>query len=63
MEKATDDGVPLIGYFLWTFMDNYEWSLGYTTRHGIVYVDYETQQRIPKDSAYWYKNWIEQHSK
>lgn len=61
LEKATDDGVPLIGYFLWTFMDNYEWSLGYTTRHGIVYVDYETQQRIPKESAYWYKAWIETH--
>ena len=61
LEKATDDGVPVIGYFLWTLMDNYEWSLGYTTRHGIVYVDYATQKRIPKDSAYWYKNWIENH--
>lgn len=61
LERAADDGVPLIGYFMWTFMDNYEWALGYTTRHGIVYVDYETQKRIPKDSAYWYKKWIESH--
>lgn len=61
LERATDDGVPVIGYFLWTFMDNYEWSLGYTTRHGIVYVDYQTQQRIPKDSAYWYQEWIKTH--
>lgn len=61
LEQATEDGVPVIGYFLWTFMDNYEWALGYTTRHGIVYVDYQTQQRIPKDSAYWYKEWIKTH--
>ena len=61
LEKATDDGIPIIGYFMWTLMDNYEWTLGYTTRHGLVYVDYETQKRIPKDSAYWYKEWIETH--
>ena len=62
LEKATEDGVDVMGYFQWSFMDNYEWQLGYTERFGIVYVDYQTQQRIPKDSAYWYKNWIEEHS-
>lgn len=63
LEKATDDGVDVCGYFQWSFMDNFEWAKGYTDRFGIVYVDYETQERIPKDSAYWYKNWIEEHTK
>ncbi len=62
LEKATDDGVDIGGYFQWSFMDNFEWAKGYTERFGLVYVDYETQQRIPKDSAYWYKNWIEEHT-
>lgn len=62
LEKAADDGADIAGYFLWSFMDNYEWERGYTERFGIVYVDYQTQKRIPKDSAYWYKNWIEEHS-
>lgn len=62
LEKATDDGVDVDGYFLWSFLDNYEWHSGYTERFGAVYVDYKTQQRIPKDSALWYKNWIQQHS-
>ena len=61
LEKATDMGVPVEGYFLWTFTDNFEWSYGYTERFGIVYVDYETQKRIPKDSAYWYSDWIKAH--
>ena len=59
LEQATDDGVDVGGYFVWTFMDNFEWSLGYTPHFGLVHVDFETQQRTPKDSAYWYKNWIE----
>lgn len=61
LEKAVDAGVPVEGYFLWTFTDNFEWGYGYTERFGIVYVDYETQQRIPKDSACWYRDWIHQH--
>lgn len=63
LEKATDDGADVGGYFLWSFMDNFEWASGYAERFGIVYVDYKTQERIPKDSAYWYKNWIEEHTK
>ncbi len=62
LEKATEDGVDIEGYFLWSFMDNFEWARGYTERFGMVYVDYQTQQRIPKDSAYWYKQWIEDHT-
>jgi len=61
LEKAADDGADIAGYFLWSFMDNFEWAQGYNDRFGIVYVDYETQERIPKDSAYWYKEWIEKH--
>lgn len=56
--RAIDDGVPAIGYFLWSIMDNFEWALGYTRRFGIVHVDYETQKRTPKDSAWWYKEVI-----
>lgn len=62
LEKAVDDGADIRGYFLWSFMDNFEWAKGYTDRFGIVYVDYDTQERIPKDSAYWYRDWIEKHS-
>jgi beta-glucosidase len=42
------------GYFVWSLMDNFEWSEGYTKRFGIVRVDYDTLERTPKDSAGWY---------
>lgn len=51
--RAISDGVPLRGYFVWSLFDNFEWSFGYGKRFGIVYVDYETQERILKDSAYY----------
>ena len=60
--QQTEDGAEIGGYFQWSFMDNFEWCHGYMPRFGLVYVDYETQKRIPKDSAYWYKRWIEEHS-
>jgi beta-glucosidase len=47
-------GVPLTGYHAWSLLDNYEWSLGYTRRFGLVHVDFETQRRTPKHSAEWY---------
>lgn len=53
--RAIDDGVDVMGYFYWSFLDNFEWSHGYQQRFGLVYVDYQTQQRIPKDSCRWYK--------
>lgn len=56
--RAADDGVKTAGYFLWSVMDNFEWLDGYSKRFGIVYVDYNTQQRILKDSAWWYKEII-----
>jgi beta-glucosidase len=52
--QARDDGAPVQGYFVWSFLDNFEWALGYSKRFGIVYVDYESQQRIIKDSGVWY---------
>jgi beta-glucosidase len=51
-------GVPLRGYFLWSFMDNFEWAFGYSKRFGIVRVDYPTQRRIPKASFDWYRQVI-----
>jgi len=50
---ARDQGMPLAGYVVWSFLDNFEWAEGYEERFGVVYVDYTTQQRIPKDSAHW----------
>lgn len=58
LEKATDDGVDIDGYFIWTLIDDFEWATGYTDRFGLVYVDFATQERTLKDSAYWYKEWI-----
>jgi beta-glucosidase len=52
--QAIEAGVPLRGYFVWSLMDNFEWSFGYSKRFGIVHVDYETQVRTPKDSAHFY---------
>jgi beta-glucosidase len=51
-------GVKLKGYYAWSFMDNFEWSYGYTKRFGIVHVDYATQKRTPKDSAYFFRDTI-----
>lgn len=46
------------GYFLWSLMDNFEWAYGYTKRFGIIYTDYDTQQRLPKDSYRFYQKVI-----
>ena len=54
--EAIKEGVPLKGYFCWSFIDNYEWTEGYSKRFGIVYCDYDTQRRIPKDSAYFLRD-------
>ncbi|MDI7275661.1 MAG: family 1 glycosylhydrolase, partial [Anaerolineae bacterium] len=53
--RAIQDGVPLRGYFVWSLLDNFEWTYGYSKRFGIVYVDYGTQERILKDSAHFYR--------
>lgn len=59
--RAVSEGYPLKGYFVWSLMDNFEWSWGYDRRFGIVYVDYATQTRIPKASARWYAECIAQN--
>ena len=55
---AIEQGVDLRGYLAWSFLDNFEWAYGYDKRFGLVYVDYATQRRIPKDSAKWYSDVI-----
>ncbi|KQS53920.1 beta-glucosidase [Brevundimonas sp. Leaf363] len=59
--RATVEGYPLKGYFLWSLMDNFEWADGYGKRFGVHYVDFATQQRTPKLSALWYKRLIERN--
>jgi beta-glucosidase len=58
VHKAIQEGVPVQGYYVWCFCDNFEWAWGLSRRFGIVYVDYQTQKRIPKESAYWYSGVI-----
>ncbi|MDY0243671.1 MAG: GH1 family beta-glucosidase [Sphaerochaeta sp.] len=57
-KQAIDEGVKLKGYFVWSFLDNFEWAFGNSKRFGIVYVDYKTQERIVKDSAYMMRDVI-----
>jgi len=56
--RARAEGVPLEGYFVWSLLDNFEWSEGYSKRFGIVYVDFETLERVPKSSFHWYRDRI-----
>lgn len=56
--RAIQNGVPLAGYFAWSLLDNFEWARGCAQRFGLIWVDYDTQRRIPKDSALWYKEVI-----
>ncbi|NZA28434.1 beta-glucosidase [Luteimonas sp. SJ-92] len=61
IHEAIEAGVDVRGYMVWSLLDNLEWSLGYSKRFGIVHVNYETQQRTPKDSARWYGRVIASH--
>lgn len=59
--KAKQSGVDLRGYFIWSLMDNFEWAFGYSKRFGIIYIDYENNlKRLPKDSYYWYKDFLKE---
>lgn len=59
--RAIADGVDLRGYFVWSLLDNFEWSYGYTKRFGLFYTDYRTQTRIWKDSARWYREAVREN--
>jgi beta-glucosidase len=61
VHRATTEGYPILGYFVWSLMDNFEWAWGYDRRFGLIYVDYPTQQRIPKASYDWYAECIRQN--
>lgn len=55
LSDAISEGVNVKGYFIWSLMDVFSWVNGYTKRYGLFYIDFETQKRYPKESAYWYK--------
>ncbi|MCM1494873.1 MAG: GH1 family beta-glucosidase [Bacteroides sp.] len=57
--RAAEEGIPLKGYMYWSLLDNFEWACGYDKRFGFIYVDYQTQKRMIKDSGYWFKEVIE----
>jgi len=61
-QQAISAGVDLRGYFVWSLLDNFEWAFGYSPRFGIVYVDFQTQRRIPKDSFAFYRDVIATNS-
>jgi beta-glucosidase len=61
--RAIREGVPVTGYYAWSLLDNFEWADGYKQRFGLVYVDYQTQRRIPKDSFSWYRQVVASRGK
>jgi beta-glucosidase len=58
VRRAITDRAPVKGYFVWSLLDNFEWGYGYSQRFGLVYVDFPTLKRVPKDSFYWYRDLI-----
>lgn len=61
VHRSIANGAPVAGYFVWSLMDNFEWAHGYSQRFGLVWVDYDTLARIPKQSAFWYRAVIERN--
>jgi beta-glucosidase len=62
LQRATSEGVPVDGYFLWSAQDNFEWTAGYGNRFGIIYVNFDTLERIPKLSAEWFREAARQNA-
>jgi beta-glucosidase len=60
--RARELGADVRGYFYWSLLDNFEWNSGYAKRFGLVHVDYDTQQRTLKDSAFWYRDFLAAHA-
>ena len=58
LRRAMREGVPVRGYLHWSLLDNFEWATGYRERFGLVFVDFQSQRRLPKDSARWYAQLI-----
>ncbi|TDV46835.1 GH1 family beta-glucosidase [Actinophytocola oryzae] len=58
LHRAVEDDIDVRGYFVWSIVDNFEWAAGYSQRFGLVHVDYDTLDRTPKDSFYWYRDMI-----
>jgi beta-glucosidase len=63
LSRAIADGVPVLGYYAWSLLDNFEWADGYKQRFGLTYVDYTTQKRTPKASFHWYKKVIQSNGR
>ena len=61
VQRAIEDGIPVMGYFHWSLMDNFEWNLGYSQRFGLVFVDFKTQKRTIKDSGHWFAKVIQEN--
>lgn len=62
LQRAIDEGIPVMGYQYWSLMDNFEWGEGFDKRFGLIHVDYRTQERTPKDSAWWYREVIDSNA-
>ena len=56
LARAIGEGADVRAYYVWSLLDNFEWAYGYSKRFGLYWVDYATQERIPKDSARWYRH-------
>jgi beta-glucosidase len=56
LHQAIQEGANLQGYYVWSVLDNFEWERGYSQRFGLIRVDFDTLERIPKQSAYWYQD-------
>lgn len=62
LKKAIRLGIPVKGYYVWSLLDNFEWAMGYSKKFGLIDVNYETEKRALKQSAYWYSNFIRQQT-